>query len=273
MAFWRDVRAHDDVPPEGADVAALAHELVGYLASPDPDVRDGLATDVLERWIRKDARLDAATLRALTVELYGGLHRGIGARGDDGVFGRSFSALVLSMVAARDLATPYLTDAELGDMVTNAAWYAAHENDLRGHVDGRGWAHAAAHTADWLKFLARHPQLGGERAQAVLTAVLSLTVRRHGEILHYGEDGRLAQPVLELLRAEHVDGAAFSTWLELLAAPLFEAPGKDFDAALFAAQRNSRNLIFTLFVALSMETSPNPTQTAALASLHEIIAR
>jgi hypothetical protein len=274
LVFWRDLRARDDVPPPDVDVAVLAHELVGYLAAPDPAVRDGLATDVLDRWIRRDSRLSSDAVRALIPELYSHLHAGTGARDDDSVFGRSFAALVLSMIAARDMAAPFLADAELGTMVTTAAWYAAHENDLRGYVEGRGWAHAAAHTADWLKWIARHPQLGSARAQAVLDAVASLTVRRHGQILHYGEDGRLAQPVLELLEQGHIDGKVFAAWLTVIAAPQFEQPaaGTTFDPVLFAAQRNSRNLIFTLFVALSMETAPNAGQSAALESLRQTIA-
>jgi hypothetical protein len=107
----------------------------------------------------------------------------------------------------------------------------------------------------------------------VLEAVFQIVVRRHGEILHYGEDGRLAQPVLELLRLQHVDAAAFSTWLDALAAPLFEEPRPEFDAGLFAAQRNSRNLLFTLYVSLSLDPAPNPVQTAALASLRTLLLR
>ena len=273
LAYWRDIRAHDDAPPAGADVAALARELVGLLDSTDPEVRDGLATDVLERWIRRDARLDPAQLRELTPLLYRRLFAGLGAREADSVFGRSFSALVLSMVAARDVATPFLSDAELTEMVAAAGRYAEAEQDLRGYVPGRGWAHAGAHTADWLKWIARHPQLGPDRARTVLDAVLALTVRRHGTILAYGEDGRLAQPVLELLRLGHLDAAGFAAWMPRLAAPLFEDGGKKFDPALFAAQRNSRNLLFTLFVALSMEKAPSPAQSAALAALHALIAQ
>jgi hypothetical protein len=270
LAFWRDIQARNTVPA-GADLSALAHELVGMLRSPDPVVRDELATTVLDSWIHRDARLGPEVLRPLIASLGDGLRTGIGARNDDRVFGRSFSALTLSMIAARDVATPFLSDDELTAMAASAAWYAASEVDLRGYVDGRGWAHAAAHTADWLYQISAHPSLGPARAATVLTAVLSLTVRRHGEIFHYGEDSRLAQPVLQLLRQSHIDGPVFSAWLAQLAAPLGTRVTRVFDRALFAAQRNARNLIFTLFVALSVEAPPNPAQAAALAQLRTTI--
>jgi hypothetical protein len=66
VAFRRDVRAQDGKPPPGADVPALALELAStWLRSPDPKLRDGVATDVLEFWIRRDERLDAAALGGL----------------------------------------------------------------------------------------------------------------------------------------------------------------------------------------------------------------
>jgi hypothetical protein len=277
VAFWRDVRAKDGKVADGADVAALAVELATtLLRSPDPKLRDGVATDVLEFWIRRDGRLDAAALRTLTARLYEGLRVGVGQAGDDSVYGRTFSALVLSMVAARDVAAPFMTDAELSSMVTNAAWYASSEVDLRGHDARGGWAHAAAHTADWLRWLAAHPALGAPRSQAVLDAVVALTVRRHGTIFAYGEDGRLAQTVLQLWKSSTLDAAAMdamtSDFFTKLFAPLLEAPGPEFDAAQFAAQRNARNLLFTLFVQLSLGESSTPHATSALATLRALLA-
>ena len=266
-AFWQDVRARGDAPPKGADVAALSLELIGYLGSTDPDVRDRMAYEVLASWIQRDGLMPRSAQRRIAEVLMERLGDRIGAASGDSVYGRSFSALVLAAIAAHEIATPAMSDAELTAMVQAARAYASKERDLRGHVEGRGWAHAAAHTADWLKFLSRNPRLGRERGQLVLEAVLDLTVRRHGHILSHGEDGRLAQPVMDLLRRDHIDAAAFSTWLERLLAPLHEKGDGSFDAGQYAAQRNARNLAFTLFVALSLEDARNPAQTASLAAL------
>jgi hypothetical protein len=272
LQFWHDVRAHEDAPPEGADVLALAEELVGYLGATDAKIRDGLAYELLERWIRRDARLSPAELRVLTSRLIERLHAGIGEVGDDSVFGRSFAALVLSVIAARELDAPFMTDAELASMVDAAGWYAQMERDVRGYVPERGWAHAAAHTADWMKFLARHPRLTSDQTAVLLEAVLSFTIRRHGFILHHGEDGRLARPVLELLRKGRIGADRFAAWLARLAAPLAQQWGGDYDAELHAQQLNARNVIFTLFVILSVEPTPSTDVSAALAALHTLIA-
>lgn len=267
LAFWKDLHARGDAPPPGADLAALSRELVEMLGSPDPEVRDRIAYEVLAAWINRPGLLPPATLRELRDALLARLREPPGKVGDDSVYGRSFSALVLAEVARREIAAPTMSDAELGAMVEAARAYAAAETDLRGRDDARGWAHAAAHTADWLKLLARDPRLGRARGQLVLDAVLDLTVRRHGFVLHDGEDGRLAQPVLELLRRGHVDRAMFAAFVDKLLAPLRVQLGATWDGGLYAAQRNARNLAFTLFVQLSLEEKPGPAITQALAAL------
>ena len=157
-------------------------------------------------------------------------------------------------------------------MVTTAAWYAGAEADLRGHDTVHGWAHAAAHTADWLRAVGAHAALGAVRSKTVLDAVAALTVRRHGMIFAYGEDGRLAQSVLAVLHAGAVGDDVYAQWLKDIAAPLLERSKSDFDPALFAAQRNARNLLFTLFVQLSMLKEPTATEVAALASLRALLS-
>ena len=71
-----------------------------------------------------------------------------------------------------------------------ATTYAEREADYRGHLGAAGWAHAAAHTADLLKFLARNPRVSD--VDAILDAVVAVTIRRHGHNFHHGEDGRVA---------------------------------------------------------------------------------
>ncbi len=257
---WQAIHADGDQPPEGTTAAALLPELVAYLASPDPVRRDGIGFEVLSAWVVLEPRLDAAEVRALAAQLLDGLAAPLGT--PDGVYGRSFAALALSLVVARDVAEPVLDDDARRGLLAAARTYAGREDDLRGHTGARGWAHAAAHTADLLKFLAREPAFTDDDRAVILDAIALLVVRRHGFNFHHGEDGRLALPVLEVVR-RGVATARLDAWVEALAAPLLERGGADFDPALFAAQRNARNLLFTLFVQLSAE----PTPSAATAHL------
>ena len=92
-------------------------------------------------------------------------------------FAMSFAVLVLSVVAAREVAHPAWSAAELDAQIAAAVAYAGRETDLRGYTGAAGWAHAAAHTADWVKFLARHPALTRAQATRLLGAITALAAR------------------------------------------------------------------------------------------------
>lgn len=265
---WQAIRADGDRPPPGTTAGALVPELVGYLGSIDPVRRDQIAFEVFVAWIVKAPRLSPAELVELATTLEANLAGPLDA--PDGVYLRSFSALVLSLIAKRDLDAPFLDDPGRQRLVAAAVAYAGRETDLRGHTGARGWAHAAAHTADLLKFLARHPALAEVDRMRVLDAVAALVVRRHGAIFHHGEDGRLAVAVLEALR-RGVPDAALVAWVERLAAPLREPEPARFDPALYAAQRNARNLLFTVFVQLSVAAAPSDAMQRAFVAIRAAI--
>lgn len=264
---WQAIHADHDRPPAATTPAALLPELEAYLGSPDPARRDAIAIDVLTAWIVTDKRLGPDELQPLAQRLIGNLATPLDRA--DGVYLRSFSALALSLIARRDRADPILDAAARRKLLDAARDYANRETDLRGYTGERGWAHAAAHTADLLRELARNSASTADDRGTILDAVAGLTARRHGAILHHGEDGRLAQPVLEAVRAgvapERVDA-----WLATVAAPLQERGGATFDAGLYAAQRNARNLLFTLFVQLSLDPAPNDGTRALLARITKL---
>jgi hypothetical protein len=250
---WKAVMADDFRPPAGTQASALVPELVAYLASPDPVRRDRVAYDALDQWIRTKVLSDAE-VQALAQRLVANLRGSLDA--PDGVFGRSFSALVLASIVARDGAAPLLSDTERRAILSAAREYAYRETDLRGHTGTRGWAHAAAHTADLLAQLAKLPSLTDDDRAIVLEAVAGFVVRRHGTVLRDGEDDRLAAAVIAAAR-RGVAQPALVAWLGALEAPIAEPFTPTFDAGHFAAARNARNLLFTLFVQLSLMPSPS----------------
>lgn len=183
----------------------------------------------------------------------------------DAVFGRSFAALALSLVAARELAAPRWTAAELAAQLAAAQNYAARETDLRGYVPDKGWAHAVAHTADWMKMLGRHPLLAPAQAETLARALVELAVRRHGVRLAHGEEDRLAAALRSLIDRGALPEAVLDSLLARLLEPVRAGWPSPFDPTLYAAQRNALALFYTLFTSLSL--SDTPAASAALARL------
>jgi hypothetical protein len=266
---WKAIAATEDrLPPAGTAAAALVPELIEYLGSPDPVRRDRIGYEQLARWISRDV-LTADEVRAVMQQLVANLAGPLDA--PDGVFRRSFSALVLAEIANRDRKRPFLTVAERRALLAAAVAYAGRETDLRGHVGAKGWAHAAAHTGDLLAQLAQLAELTDDDRAQVYDAVAALTTRRHGAIYAYGEDGRLAVAVSAAAKAG-VPATATTALVTALRAPLVERMTPDFDAGLFAAQRNARNLLFTLYVHGSLSPEATPGERALFDAVRALLA-
>ena len=266
-AFWRGLAGAGFAVPEGASAGELLAEASAFLGSPDPTLRDGVAYGAAAEWILKKKIVEPVDLRRLAQTWTTNLKAGIGETGNDGVLLRSFSALELSLIAARDLQAPFLEPAELKSLVDAALGYLAAERDLRGYDAKKGWIHATAHTADLLKFLARNPRVSAADAGRILTGI-GTKVREAGEVFAWGEDERLASAVLAVLRRGDLDMVAWTGWLEALAAPakgLWDTPA--IDAKQFSAVQNAKHLLARLHVLLYATPEPSPKLVDARAQV------
>jgi hypothetical protein len=275
-ARWTEIKQQG--LPAGVTAAQVLPEVERLLTSPDPAERDGIAYELLAAWLMADpaagapvATLDDAAVSGLRDRLVARTAGAIEPQPGDAVFARSFAALGLSVVAAREVERGVWTPAELDAQIAAAAAYAARETDLRGYTGATGWAHAPAHTADWLKFLARHPKLTAAQARTVLDALAGLVTRRHGARFHHGEDERLAAAARAVLRRGLLDDAAVDAWLARAGEPLAAGWPDPFDPVLYAAQRNARDLLVSVFVALSFEDAP--PAAVALARVRAFMSR
>ncbi len=264
LATWKQIAAtKEKEPPAGTTAASLVPELVAYLSSIDPVRRDQIGYEVLATWIGSK-RLTDGECRALMKTLVANL----AAPGD--VFGRSFSALVLAEVVRRDRKAPFLTDDERRAVLRDVRAFAERETDLRGYTGATGWAHAAAHTGDVLAQLAQLPTFTSDDRAVILDAVAALAARKHGQRLGHGEDSRLAASVIVVAKAG-VSEEAIKAFAGKLRAPLVENGTRDFDAGLYYAQRNARDLLFTLFVYGSTTKEPTPGEAALFAAVKAVI--
>ncbi|MEZ5289478.1 MAG: DUF2785 domain-containing protein [Vicinamibacterales bacterium] len=247
------------VVPAGETAAGLLVEMNALLASPDPVLRDEVAYSAAERWILRDKAVEPGDLRRLLALWTANLGDGLGTAGDDRVFRRSFSALCLSLMAARDVATPFLTADEAHGLTDRLFDYLTRERDLRGFDAAHGWMHAVAHTSDAFKFLAR----GRYWRRADLPRLLSLVSAKTAEaegVFQWGEPQRMAFAIQAAVRREDADTAAVEQWIDGLQ--------KDFDALWangpvvvprdFARVENRLQVLRGLHAALSMDASPTP---------------
>ena len=271
-AFWRAIQTNHYAVPEGESAVELAHELSGYLGSPDPDLRDDLTYSILDVWIIERPQLSRQELIPFVEEWSANLKIGIGESGTDSVLKRSFSALLLSSIAQRDLKTQFLGDARYHALLADTISYLNSERDLRGYDGTKGWIHATAHTADLLKALAENDLLTRDDQHAILAAIAE-RLATAPTVYSYGEQDRLAMAVRSIVLRRDFDAEYFNKWL----AGLDEADSnvwkaKPLTPEILATYQNRTYMLEALIARMSSE-SLNPAATAAQSKVVAIISK
>nr|WP_307855935.1 DUF2785 domain-containing protein [Nocardioides faecalis] len=201
-------------PPSEHPLDDLTAQLTRMLGDPDPEVRDTLAYAFLATWTEHGVYDDLLT--GLGDGMCAGLTVGLGETDTDSVFRRSFSALVLAECIDRDTVVrrqPADRILDWGDRL--AGWYVR-EQDLRGFVPGKGWAHAAAHGADALGALARSPHLDVPELTVLLDVIADRVLAPGTPLLVHGEPDRIAHAVLEILLRDRVPLSILEPWVARL---------------------------------------------------------
>ncbi|MGH2486986.1 MAG: DUF2785 domain-containing protein [Ktedonobacterales bacterium] len=211
-AFWQAIIEADFAVPEGYSAPDLTPELVGYLGSTDPTLRDTISYPILDAWLHTGQYSDDEK-RALLAELAGNLMRGIAETGTDTVFQRAFSVLMLAELVHEDNQRPWLGEQEARQLLELALVYLEAERDLRGWVRDKGWAHSPAHTADLLWMLARNRFLGVDDLQRILSAIRAKALNQEALPFLYDEDERLAQPVVAAMRRGLLEQSFLAEWV------------------------------------------------------------
>jgi Protein of unknown function (DUF2785) len=228
------------------------------VASPDPVLRDDLCYTILVDWMYKKHLLPPAEVRSIAAEWQANLKRDIGSVDTDAVFRRSFSALMLSVVAALAVqddkpGEPRFFDPTADDvhaLLGSALEYLQAERDVRGYDPQKGWMHSAAHTADLLKFLARNQHVTPADQRTMLDAI-GRKMREAPVVFTHGEDERFARAVLAIVKRSDFDQQAFIAWLPTVLPPRTRDSIRD--PGYLRGRQNVTNLFAKLEVLLSLE--------------------
>jgi hypothetical protein len=233
-SFWRVIANDENALPQGEWVAELTPELLGWLGSTDPELRDEFAYRILAAWIER-GQYAPDQLRTMAKQMTANLEAGLGEEGTDSVFLRTYSVLILMEIVALDNASPFLDRGDLDGFLETAVGYLRRERDLRSWVPGPGWANAVGHTADLLMMLARSPHLGAAELQRILDAIAERLCTPTPAVFVHHEDERLAYAVLNVLRRDLIDRPRLTAWLDQFGAP----PGQDSWRSSFASEAES----------------------------------
>lgn len=212
--YWQQVLDSDMAVPAERPLNELTAELVTMLGSVNPVERDHTAYPVLASWLAEGVYDDL--LISLGDSVAQGLLVGLGEARGDSVFRRSFSALVLAECIARDNVAHLLpVDAVLNWAERAVSWYTR-EQDLRGWVPDKGWAHSVAHGADLIAVLASSRHLQQPHLGVLLDVIAERVVAATPTVLVDGEDDRLATAALTVVQRNLVEADQLDLWVDLM---------------------------------------------------------
>jgi hypothetical protein len=228
----------------------MAFDLIDCLASPDPTLRDGIAYEGLQHWLRAKA-FSPDTRRQLRTALFALLD----APDPQGV-ARPFTALVLSEVARTDRVDPWMRDDERTALVERAAAYLESVDDYRGYDPGVGWRHGVAHGADLAMQLALNPALDRERLDRLLPAIAMQAVPASGHAYVFGESERLARPLLFIAKRNLHSEAQWAVWFVGLSSRLGDPALAWKDEAWLARRHDLAAFLNILYVETDLSEDP-----------------
>ncbi|PFA17813.1 MULTISPECIES: DUF2785 domain-containing protein [Bacillus cereus group] len=208
----QQIKNNNYAVPEDVDAYPYAQWMLDSIGSPDADLRDDLIYSTIERWITgevfRQKELRGLLLQTLSPDY---LFYKIGEKGTDSVFKRAFSILIPPLILSVHEKEPFLSEEQLYSVAEQVFEYVYLEQDVRGYVEGKGWAHSTAHAADALNALARTIR-NREFSHAILAAVRH-KVRLHDYVYINFEDERLVTAVMSVWNQNILTEEEWNKWL------------------------------------------------------------
>ena len=265
-AFLRAILENDGVVPEGYSVQGLTPELLELLGSTDMGRRE-TSLDVLSGWIYRGPGVyySADEMRSIGQQMAHNLTIGIGEHETDSVFRRAFSALILGEIISADNRQAFLDEAQVHTWLEQGMVYMRSEQDRRGWVAGKGWAHGIAHASDLLSVLSRSRYAGEAELEGILETIRAKVSEPADQAYLYEEDDRLVSAVMSVLLRDVLDSDFLTTWLDRLAQPPGQVPWNkvlgltETNEALVFARFNMVTFLRSLYFQLLLGNNPHPS--------------
>ena len=249
------LKASDWTITDDATRNRFARELTSCLGDPDEAIRDSIAFEALQHYMRNNL-LTTDTLAALNTDLQTKL-----TAPDPQGFQRPFAALVLADVARTDRIAPWMSEAQRAQLISAAVAYMTSITDYRGFTPGEGYRHAPAHTADLMLQLVLNQAVAKPDLIRIRDAI-AVQLAPNGHFYIYGESERLAAPILYMAQRNVFSEAEWTEWFTSVtnAGPLGASWDNWYKSELGLARRH--NLMAFLTV---MQTNLSLTQNPVFA--------
>ena len=195
------------------DVNELILRMMDNIGSLDIELREKLINSTMYHWIMKNKIPDKKLIEVLKMSIdKNHLFFGIGEKGTDSVFTRTFSILLIPLILIKHRESNFLSKEEIKVVYVKVVDYFLKEKDLRGYVEHKGWAHSVAHAEDVLDDLALCSEIEYKELLYILE-IIKEKVCISNYVYINEEDERLVTAVISIINRGLISDKELCKWI------------------------------------------------------------
>lgn len=196
------------------------------------------------------------------------LHKGIGENGTDSVFTRAFTTLLIDVIIYKDNEADFLPQETVTKAKDAVIQYIHLEEDLRGYVPVKGWAHSVAHVADTCGELLKSDKVSQKDYFKIIEPLLKKYCNAQTVFVH-GEDDRVVMPVLAMLN-KGVGGEELEAFIAEIPANLKAQKEELAPEVYWYVMANCKSFLKSLYLGVSADEKYGSLAEAIRNSLSEM---
>jgi hypothetical protein len=178
---------------------SIVRSMMEHIGATDSELRDDLIYSCFWQLISENELKHEVLIELLHLCLSDQfLLKGIEENGTDTVFTRSFTTLLIALILRKDNEDHFLTEDVLEKVKDSLLCYIHLENDVRGYVPIKGWAHSVAHAADAFDQLVQSQKINIACYPKILNALWQKIFHSSSVYIH-GEDERVLRPIISMI--------------------------------------------------------------------------
>ncbi|PEF55806.1 hypothetical protein CON32_23455 [Bacillus cereus] len=175
----------------------IVKAMINHIGSTDSELR-GLIYSSFCKLILENQLAHELQIEILEYCLSDLLFKGIGENGTDTVFIRSFTLLLIELILYKDNEEHFLPKSVFYKVKDTLIHYINLEQDLRGYVPGKGWAHSIAHVAEACVELVKNEKVQQKYYSEILETLWKKIFYTKGAYI-FNEDSRIIRSILAML--------------------------------------------------------------------------
>lgn len=249
-----DITSYNEHQIREQDLDILIEKMINHIGSPDSELRDTLIYSTFGKLIQEDY-LNPHQMQYIIETCLNEQHLflDIGVTNNDSVFTRSFSALTIALILAKDQEDHFLSKDIVISAIESSINYLIKEEDIRGYIEIKGWAHSIAHGADLLAAAIKHPLFPEQLAKKCLYTI-GVCLFKAGSYIDDEEERLIG--ALEALLNKGTEETLLETWIVTLESDLTDKLNQEGETlSFFRTKTNIQHFLKALYFRMLFKNS------------------